>query len=126
MDIISQTLTSIRNGNRSKNSSVKIPKLGINEKLALILKNEGFIDSFEIMNSVLILNLKYRGRERIPVLTNLKRISTPGRRVYINSKEIPQLFGGLGILILSTSKGIMTNKQAQQMKIGGELLCSVW
>ena len=126
MDIISQTLTSIRNGNRSKNSSVKIPKLGINEKLASILKNEGFIDSFEIMNSVLILNLKYRGRERIPVLTNLKRISTPGRRVYINSKEIPQLFGGLGILILSTSKGIMTNKQAQQMKIGGELLCSVW
>lgn len=126
MDIISQTLTSIRNGNLSKNSSVKIPNLGINEKLASILKNEGFIDSFEIMNSVLILNLKYRGRERIPVLTNLKRISTPGRRVYINSKEIPQLFGGLGILILSTSKGIMTNKQAQQMKIGGELLCSVW
>ena len=126
MDIISQTLTSIRNGNRSKNSSVKIPKLGINEKLASILRNEGFIDSFEIMNSVLILNLKYKGRERIPVLTNLKRISTPGRRVYINSKEIPQLFGGLGILILSTSKGIMTNKQAQQMKIGGELLCSVW
>ncbi len=126
MDIISQTLTSIRNGNQSKNNSVKIPKLGINEKLASILKNEGFIDSFEIINSVLILNLKYRGRERIPVLTNLKRISTPGRRVYINSKEIPQLFGGLGILILSTSKGIMTNKQAQQMKIGGELLCSVW
>ena len=126
MDIISQTLTSIRNGNRSKNSSVKIPKLDINEKLASILKNEGFIDSIEITNSVLILNLKYRGRERAPVLTNLKRISTPGRRVYINSKEIPQLFGGLGILILSTSKGIMTNKQAQQMKIGGELLCSVW
>ena len=126
MDIISQTLTSIRNGNRSKNSSVKIPKLGINEKLASILKNEGFIASFEITNSVLILNLKYKGRERVPVLTNLKRISTPGRRVYINSKEIPQLFGGLGILILSTSKGIMTNKQAQQMKIGGELLCSVW
>lgn len=126
MDIISQTLTSIRNGNRSKNNSVKIPKLGINQKLASILKNEGFIDSFEIMNSVLILNLKYKGRERIPVLTNLKRISTPGRRVYINSKEIPQLFGGLGILILSTSKGIMTNKQAQQMKIGGELLCSIW
>jgi small subunit ribosomal protein S8 len=126
MDIISQTLTSIRNGNLSKNTSVKIPNLGINEKLASILKNEGFIDSFEIMNSVLILNLKYRGRERTPVLTNLKRISTPGRRVYINSKEIPQLFGGLGILILSTSKGIMTNKQAQQMKIGGELLCSIW
>lgn len=126
MDIISQTLTSIRNGNRSKNMSVQIPKLGINEKLASILKNEGFINSFESVNSVLILNLKYRGRDRIPVLTNLKRISTPGRRVYINSKEIPQLFGGLGILILSTSKGIMTNKQAQKMKIGGELLCSIW
>lgn len=126
MDIISQTLTSIRNANCSKNKFVHIPKLSINEELVQILKNEGFIESFESANSRLRLNLKYKGRDQTPVLTNLKRISTPGRRVYINYKEIPHLLGGLGILILSTSQGIITNKQAQKIKIGGELICSIW
>nr|YP_009306251.1 ribosomal protein S8 [Derbesia sp. WEST4838]AOP19155.1 ribosomal protein S8 [Derbesia sp. WEST4838] len=126
MDIISQTLTSIRNANYCKNQFVCIPPLFINKQLASILKTEGFIESFKNIDNKLILYLKYKGHDQIPILTNLQRISTPGRRVYINSKEIPQLFGGLGIFILSTSKGIMTNKQAQKIKLGGELICSIW
>nr|YP_009330319.1 30S ribosomal protein S8 [Lambia antarctica]ANN39060.1 30S ribosomal protein S8 [Lambia antarctica] len=126
MDLISNVLTYIRNGNLSKNKSVKLPYLKTSLQLIKILKTEGFIDYFFIENKKIIVILKYLGRQQKPILTNLKRISKPGRRIYVNSKEVPQLLGGLGILILSTSKGIITNKQAKNLKIGGELLCSIW
>lgn len=136
MDLISNVLTYIRNGNLSKNKSVRLPYLKTTIQLVRILKNEGFIDSFVISKKEesseqaytdhIIVFLKYEGRNRKPILTNLKRISKPGRRIYVNSKQVPQLLGGLGILILSTSQGILTNKQARHLKIGGELLCSIW
>ncbi len=136
MDLISDVLTYIRNGNLSKNKSVRLPYLKTTLQLITILKNEGFIESFSILKKTdsnqlnhldsIIVFLKYEGRERRPILTNLKRISKPGRRVYVNSKQVPQLLGGLGVLILSTSKGIITNKQARHFKVGGELLCSIW
>lgn len=136
MDLISNILTYIRNGNLSKNKTVKLPYLKTTLQLVKILKMEGFIESFailkqeeciqEISTTQIIVFLKYEGRSRKPILTNLKRISKPGRRIYVNSKQVPQLLGGLGILILSTSQGIITNKQARQLKIGGELLCSIW
>ena len=136
MDLISNVLTYIRNGNLSKNKSVKLPYLKTTLQLVKILNNEGFIESFTISKKSKLTNpvhtdsiivfLKYEGRNRKPILTNLKRISKPGRRIYVNSRQVPQLLGGLGILILSTSKGIITNKQALHLKIGGELLCSIW
>nr|YP_009130454.1 30S ribosomal protein S8 [Bryopsis plumosa]AJF21958.1 ribosomal protein S8 [Codium decorticatum]CEO90984.1 30S ribosomal protein S8 [Bryopsis plumosa] len=136
MDLISNVLTYIRNGNLSKNKSVRLPYLKTTIQLVKILKNEGFIDSFvitkkeesieQVYTDHIIVFLKYEGRNRKPILTNLKRISKPGRRIYVNSKQVPQLLGGLGILILSTSQGILTNKQARNLKIGGELLCSIW
>nr|YP_009472443.1 ribosomal protein S8 [Bryopsis sp. HV04063]ARO74120.1 ribosomal protein S8 [Bryopsis sp. HV04063] len=136
MDLISNLLTYIRNSNLSKNKSVKLPYLKTTIQLVKILKTEGFIESFtilkkneaidELYTSQIIIFLKYKGRSRKPILTNLKRISKPGRRIYVNAKQVPQLLGGLGTLILSTSKGIVTNKRARKLKIGGELLCSIW
>ena len=126
MDVISQTLTSIRNANNSKNPYVILPYISINQTLVQILQTEGFIDSFEIDQTQIIIHLKYMGQDQKPILTNLQRISTPGRRVYIHCNQIPQLFGGLGILLISTSSGVMTNKQAQKLKVGGELICSIW
>nr|AYC64552.1 ribosomal protein S8 [Pseudoderbesia arbuscula] len=128
MDAISRVLTSIRNSNLSKNKSVTLPYLKTTWQLVNILKNEGFIESFSISktNNIIIVYLKYEGKSQKPILNNLKRISKPGRRIYVNSKQVPELLGGLGILILSTSEGIITNKQARSLKIGGELLCSIW
>lgn len=136
MDLISNILTYIRNSNLSKNKSVKLPYLKTTLQLVKILKTEGFIESFailkkneaidEIYTHHIIIFLKYKGRNKKPILTNLKRISKPGRRIYVNAKQVPQLLGGLGTLILSTSKGIITNKRARKLKIGGELLCSIW
>ena len=136
MDLISNVLTYIRNGNLSKNKSIKLPYLKTTIQLVKILKTEGFIESFsiskkeesgeQVYSDQIIVFLKYEGRNRKPILTNLKRISKPGRRIYVNAKQVPQLLGGLGILILSTSHGIITNKQAKNLKIGGELLCSIW
>lgn len=136
MDLISNLLTYIRNSNLSKNKSVKLPYLKKTIQLVKILKTEGFIESFTILKKdkaiselypqQIIIFLKYKGRTKKPILTNLKRISKPGRRIYVNAKQVPQLLGGLGTLILSTSKGIVTNKRAHKLKIGGELLCSIW
>ena len=126
MDSISNSLTLIRNANLSRHKEVILPFLKMNLQLINILKMEGFIDTFLIINNHLHVRLKYKGINQTPVLTNLKRLSTPGRRIYIQSKKIPQLFGGLGLIILSTSKGIISHKQAQYLNVGGELLCSIW
>ena len=125
MDSISHTLTLIRNANLSRHDEVILPFLKMNLELINILKMEGLIDCFYI-NTHLHVRLKYKGINRTPVLTNLKRLSTPGRRIYLQSKQIPQLFGGLGLMVLSTSKGIVSHKQAKYLNIGGELLCVIW
>lgn len=128
MDAISCALTSIKNSTINKNKSVDLPYLKTTWQLVKILKNEGFIESFSISENSnrIIVILKYEDKYKKPLITNLKQISKPGRRVYVNWKQVPQLLGGLGILILSTSRGIITNKQARSLKIGGELLCSIW
>nr|QHD45144.1 30S ribosomal protein S8 [Codium fragile] len=126
MDFISNTLTKIRNANKTKNKNVSIQNLNKNLQIIQILKKEGFIHSYSIISPQIIqIELKYTHTQKA-ILLNLKRISTPGRRIYIKAKEMPILFGGLGIYILSTSKGLLTNKEAQKYNIGGELLCSVW
>lgn len=126
-DTVGDFLTQIRNANLTRNFSTITLNTKTNYQILKILKEEGFIDSFTSFSSKkLILYLKYKGRQRKPILTNLKRISKPGRRIYTNYKEIPSILGGLGIVILSTSKGILTDRDARLNHVGGEILCSIW
>jgi small subunit ribosomal protein S8 len=135
-DTISDMLTRIRNACLMKKSTVVIPLTRMNQKIAQILEKEGFIQGFQISQldsfNSLILKLKYRskqtylGKRKESCITNLKRISKPGLRIYSNHKEIPRILGGAGIVILSTPQGIMTDREARSLGIGGELLCTIW
>jgi small subunit ribosomal protein S8 len=126
-DTLSDMLTRIRNANLVKSNTVVIPFTRINKKIGEILQNEGFIEAFEESNSKeLLFLLKYSGPKKKSCIINLKRISKPGLRIYANHKEIPKILGGLGIIIVSTSKGIMTDKKARILNIGGEVLCAIW
>jgi small subunit ribosomal protein S8 len=126
-DTISHMLTRIRNACLVKSQTVSIPFTRITQHISRILEKEGFIESFQVSASGdLTLQLKYLGREKKPCITNLRRLSKPGLRVYVNKKEIPRVLGGMGIVILSTSKGIMTDNEARYYGVGGELLCSIW
>jgi len=124
-DAISDMITSIRNGILIKSQTVSVLSTKMNQNIAKILEKEGFIDSFQIINSEeLVLHLKYLSKRSC--ITNLRRLSKPGLRIYVNKKEIPRILGGMGIVILSTSKGIMTDGEARSRQIGGELICSIW
>jgi small subunit ribosomal protein S8 len=128
-DPLADMLTRIRNAGMEKFSHVEIPLSNIKKGISDILKNEGYINDYQIIDDnkqgTIRINLKY-DRQQVRVITGLKRISKPGRRIYCKSDEIPKVLNGLGIGILSTSKGIMTDLQARNNKIGGELLCEVW
>lgn len=133
-DSISDMLTRIRNSSMAKKAIVSIPCTRINQQIAQILEKEGFIQTFQISDDTknLILRLKYRSKEvyngkvKESCITNLKRISKPGLRIYANHKEIPRVLGGAGIIIISTPTGIMTDREARTRGIGGEILCSIW
>ncbi|MFS0840746.1 30S ribosomal protein S8 [Paenibacillus sp. 1P03SA] len=128
-DPIADMLTRIRNANIVRHETVEIPASKIKKEIAEILKNEGFIRDAEFVEDnkqgIIRLFLKY-GPNNERVITGLKRISKPGLRVYTKSQEIPRVLGGLGIAIISTSGGVMTDKEARQAKSGGEVLCYVW
>ena len=132
-DTIADMLTRIRNANQMRYEEVKVPASNIKKEIARILKEEGFIKDYKVVNSdenssvqdTILLTLKYtEKRER--VITGLKRISKPGLRVYAKNDEIPKVLNGLGIAIISTSKGIMTDKEARKENIGGEVLAYIW
>nr|QWW92897.1 ribosomal protein S8 [Herbertus javanicus] len=126
-DTIANMITSIRNANLGKIKTVQIPATNATRDIAKILLREGFIDDFiDNKKNGLILNLKYQGKKKKSYITTLRRISKSGLRIYSNHKEIPKVLGGMGIVILSTSGGIMTDREARQKEIGGELLCYVW
>nr|YP_009106431.1 ribosomal protein S8 [Geminella minor]AIT95293.1 ribosomal protein S8 [Geminella minor] len=125
-DTISDMLTRIRNANLVKSQNVFLPLTRISQQLCQILEKEGFIHSYQVTTSGILIRLKYIGREKKPCITNLRRISKPGLRIYTNYKEIPLILNGMGIIILSTPKGLMTDKDARTKKIGGEILCSLW
>jgi len=129
-DTISDMLTRIRNANMVKHQIVQVPNTKMSTAIAEILKEEGFIDNFETYNenlhSQLLISLKYKGKLREPVICKLERVSKPGLRVYANSKELPKVLGDLGIAIMSTPKGVMTNFKAKELGIGGEVLCYIW
>lgn len=128
-DPIADMLTRIRNSNSQKHDSVDIPKSRIKQEIAQILLDEGYIKGFEVVDEkkqgIIRVELKYLpNKER--VISGIKRISKPGLRIYVNSNEVPKVLGGLGIAILSTSHGLMTDKKAREDKVGGEVICYVW
>jgi len=122
-------LTRIRNANVAFHEQVDVPASRIKEQIARVLKREGFVKDFQVINTgaqgVIRLFLKY-GPNRERVISGLKRISSPGLRVYVGKHEIPRIFGGLGVVILSTPRGVVTGKQAKKMDVGGEVLAYVW
>ena len=128
-DPIADMLTRIRNAVTVRHDSVLIPASRIKVSIAKILKEEGFINDYEVIRGkphrVIKIHLKYSDKKE-PVLSGLERVSRSGLRVYVHRKEIPRVYGGLGIAIVSTSKGVMTGQQARRQGIGGELLCYVW
>ena len=129
-DTISDMLTRLRNANLAKHQIVEVPSTKMTRNIAGILLEEGFIQSFEEIgenfNAQLLLSLKYKGKNRQPVITALRRVSKPGLRVYANRKELPRVLGGLGIAVMSTSQGVMTDSKARHQGLGGEVLCYVW
>ncbi len=126
-DVIADMLTRIRNALMAKHETVEIPASNTKKAIADILLKEGYINAVEILEGVqgtIKITLKYDGNNK--VITGLKRVSKPGLRVYVGAEEVPQVLGGLGIAILSTSKGIMTGKEAKKAHQGGEVLAYVW
>lgn len=127
-DPIADMLTRIRNANQQRHEEVAIPCSKLKVNLAEILKNEGFINNYRIdgegVKKNIVITLKYKGNDR--VITGLKRVSKPGLRQYAKVNEIPKVLNGLGIVILSTSQGLMTDKEARAKNLGGEVLAYIW
>jgi len=129
-DPVADMLTRIRNANKALHDRTEMPHSKLKEEIARILKEEGYIRDFQVSGSdnghaTLVVQLKYgRGRER--VLTDLKRVSKPGRRVYARKDRLPRVLGGMGTAILSTSRGICTSRTAEAQGVGGEVICFVW
>ena len=134
IDPIAAMLTRIRNGVMAGHSLVAMPSSKLKVEIAKIMKDEGYLEGFEVVESeqlpqkVLRLKIKYVGerRERRPVISGIERISKPGRRVYTKKQEIPWVLSGIGVAIISTPKGVMTGSRARQLGVGGEIICKVW
>lgn len=129
-DTISDMLTRIRNAHMVKHQIVQIPSTKISLAISEILKEEGYIEDFENYiednRKYLLISLKYLGKTRKPVISKIQRMSKPGLRVYSGSKELPKVLENLGIAVISTSKGVMTNLKAKELGIGGEVLFYIW
>ena len=128
-DFVADFLTQIRNASRAKKDKVTLPASKLTVKIAEILKEEGFVENVKVFSeeqkNFVRVHLKYvRGKR--PAIQGLRRISKPGRRLYLGHDEIPRVQGGLGVAIVSTSQGILTDRQARKSKAGGELLCTAW
>ena len=127
-DPIADLLTRVRNAYRAGKSDVKIPFSRVKADIAKILKDEGYIAQYEIDRSGKFpeIKLKTKFAERVPALTGIRRVSKPGLRNYVAANEIPRVLGGLGVAILSTSRGVITGRQAKRLNVGGELMAIVW
>lgn len=133
-DPIADMLTRIRNSTAVGHPTVAMPSSKLKAEIARILKEEGFIAGYEVVDGespghkILRLRLRYVGERRFrrPVITGLERVSKPGRRVYTGKREIPWVLSGMGVSILTTPKGVMTGQRARQLNVGGEILCKVW
>ena len=129
MDSLSDLLTRIRNGVKAKKREVNIPSFRLGVEVVKILKDEGYVKNYKVIDDkkqgILNVTLKYTEDNR-SVIGGLKRVSKPGCRIYCGKDEIPRVYGGLGINILSTSRGVMTGREAAKTGVGGEILCNVW
>ena len=129
-DTIADMLTRIRNASTAKHETVDIPASNMKKAIAQILVDEGYIKNFQVIEDgkqgIIRVTLKYVGASRTPVIMGLRRVSKPGLRIYSSSEDMPKVMNGLGIAIVSTSKGIMTDKKARAQKVGGEVLAFVW
>ena len=129
-DTISDMLTRIRNAYMVKHQIVQVPMTKMSLSISKILKEEGYIEDFESYTennkNHLLISLKYTGKSRKSVICKIERVSKPGLRIYANSKKLPRILDNLGIAIISTSKGVMTNLKAKELGIGGEVLCYIW
>ncbi|MGF1567907.1 MAG: 30S ribosomal protein S8 [Nodosilinea sp.] len=129
-DTIADMLTRIRNANLARHQTVSIPSTRMTRSIAKVLKEEGLITDYSDLTTDgrtnLVVSLKYKGKTRQPIIRNLTRVSKPGLRVYSNRKDLPRVLGGIGIAIISTSSGIMTDRDARRQGVGGEVLCYIW
>lgn len=129
-DTIADMLTRIRNASLARHQVTEVPATKMTRSIAQVLQDEGFIADFseqsEGVKRMLVITLKYQGRSHQPIINKLKRVSKPGLRVYSGCKDLPRVLGGIGIAIISTSNGIMTDRDARQKGLGGEVLCYVW
>ncbi len=123
-DPIADMLTRIRNAHLALHREVNVPRSRMKEALATILKEEGYVEDVALEDKQIVITLKYLDGKS--AISGLRRVSTPGRRVYVNSRQIPRVQNGLGICILSTSSGVMDGAKARDRKVGGELLCEIW
>ena len=128
-DPIADMLTRIRNANRALHETAEMPSSALKAEIARLLKEEGYIKDYKVKKGesfdILVVELKF-GRNRERVITDLKRISKPGRRIYARKERLPRVLGGMGTAILSTSRGVVTGRQAQELGVGGEVICFVW
>ena len=128
-DPIADMLTRIRNANQMRDKEVEVPASNLKIEIAKILKEEGFVNDYKIkknnVQNIIVINLKYT-ENKVRVITGLKKISKPGLRVYVKADEVPKVLNGLGIAIISSSKGVMTDKKARELSLGGEVLAYVW
>ncbi len=128
-DAVSDMLTRIRNGCRARLERVDIPRSNLMVMIAGILKSEGYIEDYRVINDkrqgVIEVKLRYDANHN-PIITGIQRVSKPGQRKYLGCDDIPKVLNGLGIMIMSTSKGVMTDRAARKARVGGEALCSVW
>lgn len=129
-DTIADMLTRIRNANSAKHDSVDIPASNMKKAIAQILVDEGYVKNYQVIEDgkqgIIRITLKYQGASKSPVLLGLRRVSKPGLRIYSSSEDMPKVMKGIGTAIVSTSKGVMTDKQARQEHVGGEVLAFVW
>ena len=129
-DTIADMLTRIRNANSAKNDTVDIPASNMKKAIAQILVDEGYVKSFQVIEDgkqgIIRVVLKYQGPSKSPVLLGLRRVSKPGLRIYSSSEDMPKVLRGIGTAIVSTSKGVMTDKRARKEHVGGEVLAFVW
>ena len=129
IDTIADMLTRVRNANTAKHDTVDIPASNMKKAIAQILVDEGFVKSFQVINDgkqgVIRINLKY-GENKSAVITGLRRVSKPGLRIYTSCEDMPKVMKGLGVAIVSTSKGVMTDKRARKENVGGEVLAFIW
>ena len=128
-DAIADMLTRIRNASAAKHATVEVPASNMKKAIASILLEEGYIKNFEVVEDgrqgAIKITLKY-GKDKTPAITGIKRVSEPGLRIYSGCKEMPQVIRGLGVVIVSTSKGVVTDKKARELNVGGEVMAYVW